>query len=73
MTVIVTVPAVARPAGVVIEVVPLGVTVPQLNRIEFDDVLQNRLLLEGEAAERGAARLTPAAVLSFLPIGLSRK
>jgi DNA-binding GntR family transcriptional regulator len=37
-----------------------GVTVPQLSRVEFDDVLQNRLLLEGEAAERGARRLTPA-------------
>ena len=37
-----------------------GVTVPQLTRMEFDDVLQNRLLLEGEAAERGAQRLSPA-------------
>jgi DNA-binding GntR family transcriptional regulator len=35
-----------------------GVAVPQLSRAEFDDVLQNRLLLEGEAAERGALRLT---------------
>lgn len=37
-----------------------GVTVPQLSRMEFDDVLQNRLLLEGEAAERGAQRLSAA-------------
>lgn len=36
-----------------------GVAVPRLSRAEFDDVLQNRLLLEGEAAERGALRLTP--------------
>ncbi|MES2946586.1 MAG: GntR family transcriptional regulator [Pseudomonadota bacterium] len=34
-----------------------GVAVPLLSRAEFDDVLQNRLLLEGEAAERGALRL----------------
>ncbi len=35
-----------------------GVSVPALSKAEFDDVLQNRLLLEGEAAERGALRLT---------------
>jgi len=34
-----------------------GVSVPLLSRAEFDDVLQNRLLLEGEAAERGALRV----------------
>jgi DNA-binding GntR family transcriptional regulator len=34
-----------------------GVAVPKLSRTEFDDVLQNRLLLEGEAAERGTMRL----------------
>lgn len=34
-----------------------GVSVPRLTRAEFDDVLQNRLLLEGEATERGALRL----------------
>jgi DNA-binding GntR family transcriptional regulator len=37
-----------------------GVAVPKLSKAEFDDVLQSRLLLEGEAAERGAMRLTPA-------------
>jgi DNA-binding GntR family transcriptional regulator len=37
-----------------------GVAVPLLSRAEFDDVLQNRLLLEGEAAERGALRLSDA-------------
>jgi DNA-binding GntR family transcriptional regulator len=37
-----------------------GVAVPKLSRAEFDDVLQNRLLLEGEAAERGALRLHAA-------------
>lgn len=35
----------------------VGVTVPKLTRVEFDDVLANRLLLEGEAAERGARHL----------------
>jgi DNA-binding GntR family transcriptional regulator len=37
-----------------------GVSVPRLSKAEFDDVLQNRLLLEGEAAERGALRLSAA-------------
>jgi DNA-binding GntR family transcriptional regulator len=37
-----------------------GVAVPRLSRAEFDDVLQIRLLLEGEAAERGALRLSEA-------------
>ena len=35
-----------------------GVAVPRLSPAEFDDVLQTRLLLEGEAAERGALRLS---------------
>lgn len=35
-----------------------GVAVPRLSRAEFDDVLQARLLIEGEAAERGALRIT---------------
>lgn len=38
----------------------VGVTVPKLSRSEFDDVLANRLLLEGEAAERGARHLSAA-------------
>lgn len=37
-----------------------GVSVPRLSKAEFDDVLQNRLLLEGDAAERGAHRLSAA-------------
>lgn len=37
-----------------------GVSVPALSKAEFDDVLQNRLLLEGEAAERGALRMAAA-------------
>lgn len=42
-----------------------GVCVPKLTRAEFEDVLQNRLLLEGEAAERGTARLTDEDKLSL--------
>ena len=37
-----------------------GVAVPRLSPAAFDDLLQMRLLLEGEAAERGASRLGPA-------------
>lgn len=37
-----------------------GVTVPRLSRSQFNDILQNRLLLEGEAAERGAQNLSEA-------------
>lgn len=48
-----------------------GVTVPQLSRLEFDDVLQNRLLLEGEAAERGALRLSAAQLDELARLGES--
>lgn len=44
----------------VVNVPHCGVTVPQLSRAQFADVLQVRLLLEGEAAERGAHRLNDA-------------
>lgn len=44
----------------VVNVPHCGVTVPQLSRAQFADVLQVRLLLEGEAAERGAHRLSDA-------------
>jgi DNA-binding GntR family transcriptional regulator len=37
-----------------------GVAVPRLSVPAFDDLLQTRLLLEGEAAERGATRLDAA-------------
>jgi DNA-binding GntR family transcriptional regulator len=36
------------------------VAVPRLSKAEFDDVLDMRLLLEGEAAERGSLRLSAA-------------
>lgn len=44
--------------GALINVPNAGVTVPFLSRAEFDDVLTIRLLLEGEAAERGCLRLS---------------
>jgi DNA-binding GntR family transcriptional regulator len=43
--------------GALVNVPNCGVMVPRLTRIQFDDILQNRLLLEGEAAERGARHL----------------
>lgn len=43
--------------GALVNVPNAGVTVPKLSLPEFDDLLQMRMLLEGEAAERGAARL----------------
>jgi DNA-binding GntR family transcriptional regulator len=46
--------------GALVNVPNAGVTVPRLSLPEFDDLLQLRMLLEGEAAERGAARLDAA-------------
>jgi DNA-binding GntR family transcriptional regulator len=46
--------------GALVNVPNAGVAVPHLTRAEFDDVLDARLLLEGEAAERGARRLGAA-------------
>ena len=43
--------------GALVNIPNAGVVVPFLSRAEFDDVLDMRLLLEGEAAERGALRL----------------
>jgi DNA-binding GntR family transcriptional regulator len=46
--------------GALVNVPNAGVAVPRLSLPEFDDLLQIRMLLEGEAAERGAARLDAA-------------
>lgn len=46
--------------GALVNVPNAGVAVPRLGVAEFDDLLQARMLLEGEAAERGAARLDAA-------------
>jgi DNA-binding GntR family transcriptional regulator len=48
--------------GALVNVPHAGMLVPKLSTAEFDDVLQTRLLLEGEAAERGAHRLDAAGV-----------
>jgi DNA-binding GntR family transcriptional regulator len=46
--------------GALVNVPNAGVTVPRLTVPEFDDLLQMRMLLEGEAAERGTTRLDAA-------------
>ena len=43
--------------GALLNVPNAGVTLPVLSAPEFDDLLQLRMLLEGEAAERGTLRL----------------
>lgn len=43
--------------GALVNVPNAGVAVPLLSRPEFDDVLDMRMLLEGEAAERGSLHL----------------
>lgn len=48
--------------GALVNVPHSGMLVPRLSAAEFDDVLSVRLLLEGEAAERGAHRLDGAGV-----------
>ena len=48
--------------GALVNVPHAGMLVPRLSAAEFDDVLQMRLLLEGEAAQRGAHRLDAAGV-----------
>ena len=44
--------------GALINVPHAGVAVPRMAAAELDDLLQMRMLLEGEAAERGAAMLS---------------
>lgn len=48
--------------GALVNVPHAGMLVPRLSAAEFDDVLQMRLLLEGEAAQRGAHRLDDAGI-----------
>lgn len=48
--------------GALLNIPNCGVVVPKLNRAQFDDILQTRLLLEGQAAEQGAYRMTDAAI-----------
>jgi DNA-binding GntR family transcriptional regulator len=46
-----------------------GVVVPRLSPAEFDDLSQMRMLLEGEAAERGALRLDEPGRAALLALG----
>lgn len=48
--------------GALLNIPNCGVVVPKLNRAQFDDILQTRLLLEGQAAEQGTYRMTDAAI-----------
>ena len=51
--------------GALINVPNAGVTVPRLSLPEFDDLLQMRMMLEGEAAERGCLRLDAAQIATL--------
>jgi DNA-binding GntR family transcriptional regulator len=51
--------------GALLNVPNAGVTVPRLSQPEFDDLLQMRMMLEGEAAERGCLRLDAAQVATL--------
>lgn len=48
--------------GALVNIPNAGVTVPSLTKAEFDDVLDMRLILEGEATERGCLRLSEAEI-----------
>jgi DNA-binding GntR family transcriptional regulator len=48
--------------GALFNVPNAGVTIPRMSLPEFDDLLQMRVLLEGEAAERGSLRLESAQI-----------
>ena len=51
--------------GALVNVPNAGVAVPLLSRAEFNDVLDMRMLLEGEAAERGSLRVTAQEVVAL--------
>lgn len=51
--------------GALVNVPHAGVAVPLLSVPEFDDLLQMRMLLEGEAAERGSLRLDAKQIASM--------
>lgn len=51
--------------GALVNVPNAGVAVPRLSVPEFDDLLQMRMLLEGEAAERGCLRLDAAQIATL--------
>lgn len=55
--------------GALVNVPNAGVTVPLLSRAEFDDVLAMRMLLEGEAAERGCLGLQAPGLAALRRLG----
>lgn len=55
--------------GAVVNVPNAGAVVPRLAPAEFDDLLQMRMLLEGEAAERGALRLDDDGRAALVALG----
>lgn len=46
--------------GALVNIPNCGVMVPKLKRAQFDDILQIRLLLEGQAAEQGTYKMSDA-------------
>ena len=46
--------------GALVNIPNCGVIVPKLNKAQFDDILQTRILLEGHAAELGTYRMSAA-------------
>ena len=57
--------------GAVVNVPNAGVAIPFLSKSEFDDVLAVRLLIEGEAAERGARAISDADLKTMRSLGRS--
>jgi DNA-binding GntR family transcriptional regulator len=55
--------------GAVVNVPNAGVAIPFLSKREFDDVLAVRLLIEGEAAERGARAISDADLKTMRSLG----
>ena len=55
--------------GAVVNVPNAGVAIPFLSKSEFDDVLAVRLLIEGEAAERGARSIRDTDLASMQSLG----
>ena len=54
--------------GALLDVPNCGMVVPKLNRAQFDDILQIRLLLEGQAAEQGTYRMTQADIAKMVDL-----
>jgi len=51
--------------GALVNIPNCGVMVPKLKRAQFDDILQTRILLEGQAAELGTYRMSEADVMTM--------